>query len=166
MKSPEILNLLRDLFFGGITIIGFSVAGFSLFQLAHIAFGGGITGSRGGDASRVVTVNESKLTNAIYYGKDSDGKTKEDYFFDFKPGNTVIVVNSFVYGRDTSSSDSWSINIGDNTPRVTYRQKTDDAKRIAMNLTKRLVDATVTGIFNSIIGDVVYLDNCTIEGVS
>lgn len=113
---------------------------------------------------RIVTVDADQLSVAIVRGQDDNGKSKAAYFLEFERGDIVRATNSFVYGRDTSSSNTWTISIGDNAQRVVCRQTTKEAKMVAANLNKKLEDATVVGEFTLITGDIVYLENCIIEG--
>lgn len=114
----------------------------------------------------MLTIDGGQLAGAIFQGKDDFGKSKEEYFLEFQRGQTVTVTNSFVYGKDTSSSssDAWYIYIGYNSPAIVCKQTNSESKRVLLSLNKRLEQATVVGRFEDIVMDRVYLYDCTISG--
>ena len=114
----------------------------------------------------MLTIDGGQLAGAIFQGKDDFGKSKEEYFLEFQRGQTVTVTNSFVYGKDTSSSssDAWYIYIGYNSPAIVCKQTNNESKRVLLSLNKKLEQATVVGRFEDIVMDRVYLYDCAVSG--
>lgn len=108
-----------------------------------------------------VVVDAMDLSYAMFAGNDGKGKNKDVYFLEME-GNRVKLVNAFVYGKDTSDSSVWLLLIGDNTPRILCQQRSKEGKMVVANLDKKLSNATVVGDYDSVMGNKVYLKECTI----
>ena len=75
----------------------------------------------------------------------------------------VKLVNARLFAKDTSNR--WLLIIGDNTPRIVCIQETKEAKRYVMAFKNTIPQATVTGKWWKNINNIVYLENCTVEGL-
>jgi cytochrome c5 len=95
--------------------------------------------------SSTVTIDAMDFSYALFSGDDGKGKSKESYLLDLSDAKNVRLINAFVYGKDTTSGSTWSLLIGDNTPRIICQQSSKQAKKVVVNLTKKLSNATVEG---------------------
>ena len=111
---------------------------------------------------KVVTIQEKGFIGAVFFGKDSNGKTKEEYFLELQGAEIVKVLDGYVYGKDTSGGERWYLLIGDNTPRIYCLQETQEAKQVIID-TKKKVFATITGRFDYIGNNALNLKNCTLS---
>jgi hypothetical protein len=111
---------------------------------------------------KVVTIPEKGFIGAVFMGKDSNGKTKEEYFLELQDAKVVKVLDGYVYGKDTSSGSGWYLLIGDNAPRIYCLQETPEAKKVIVDLKKK-VFATITGNFDYIANDALNLKNCSLS---
>ena len=114
---------------------------------------------------KVVSFDAMDFSYALFAGKDTNEKTKEQYLLDMDGAKRIKLTGAFVYGKDTSGSP-WLLLIGDNTPRIICEQESKEAKSVVAGLTEKLSQATVNGDYKTFEGNKLYLTNCTIESVS
>jgi len=119
-------------------------------------------GSPPNTSKPTVSIDAMGFAWALVYGADTDGKKKEVYLLEMQDAGKIILRNSFVYGKDTSSESEWLLLIGDNKPRIICQQKTKEAKMVIANMDKKLSGATVEGEYSRFSSDKLYLTNCAI----
>ncbi|MDA8875478.1 hypothetical protein N9I60_02840 [Planktomarina temperata] len=110
--------------------------------------------------AETVTIDADTLSLALYGMPTTP--SKEEMLFAMED-SLVKLVNARLYGKDTSNR--WLLLIGDNTPRIVCIQETKEAKRYVIALKNKIPQATVTGKWWKNINNVVYLENCTVEGL-
>ena len=106
-----------------------------------------------------VTIDALKLSLALFGMPTTPSLAEMLYEMD---GATVKLVNADLYGTDPGG---WYLLIGDGTPRIVCAQKTKNAKRLVVALKKRMPNATVTGEWKWMADNIVWLENCTVDGL-